>query len=191
MVGAPRHRPGAAPGRGGNPFPPHPRLPRAFRTARKDEGERPRCLRASRGCGGGHLAAVRASARPAARTLVRSQNGEPETRPLPARGKGQGKVNGKLGPVPPGKDGDRPTSPLPGRGRAGGGGNQAAAPERRQGRRDGGMAAGAGNRSEIEICQNRCFVGCFSETLLPAAFFFPSSHASPGSGAARGRPGAG
>lgn len=94
---------------------------------------------------------MRASARPIARTLIRAQDGEPETRPLPVGGKGQGKVNGKLGPVPPGKDGDRPASPLPGSGRVGGGGDQAAAPKLRQGRRDGGMAAGAGNRSEIEI----------------------------------------
>lgn len=151
---------GRRPGGAGTPSP-HPRLPGAFRTARRDESERPRYLRASRGCGGGHLAAVRASARPAARTLVRAQEGEPETRPLPAGSKGQGKVNGKLGPVSQGKDGDRPASPLPGSGRVGGGGDHAAAPKRRQVRREGCMAAGAGNRSEIEICQKQRFVGCF------------------------------
>lgn len=58
---APRHARGgrpAAPAGGGaragrEPLPPHPRLPGAFRTARRDESERPRCLRASRGCVGG------------------------------------------------------------------------------------------------------------------------------------------
>lgn len=185
VVGAQRHGGGGRgrrsarsrrPGGAGDttPCPPLPpparhRLPGALRTARQDEGERPRCLRASPlrlpgvcvwGERGRGSPCRRARLRPPRSTDPRSSPGGRAGDEAPFRHavKGRGRLTANLAPFPQRGMGIDPSRrfPAPGTeprprsgGRAGGRGG------------GGGTAAGAGNRSEIEICQKRRFVGCF------------------------------
>lgn len=182
----------AAPAGGGaragrEPPPPHPRLPGALRTVRRDEGERPRCLRASRGWGGVTLPPCVPPPALQRGPLSAPRRASQRRGPFPHAVKGRGRLTANLAPFPGGRIGIDPPRRFPAAGEP-----EAARtkPRPRNGGRAGGMGAWLRER-ETEVksksARNGVLLVVFNKPSSPSGFFFPSAALPPGTA----RPGAG